>query len=686
MLPKESRYAFKDKLLQIHKKDRRDYAILPTADEYEIKDGTKILLPKNDKDDVVLTAAKDFCDYLYVSMGVGASLTKSDGADVVLGYDTRLTGSMEYRIGVFADGIKITGRDERALAQALYYLEDVMNLKSAPYIKQDEIHKKALLERRFTQSPFGFMEYTDEAFSHMAHLGMNAILLWIYDYETTWNGHIDTNLICKRAKKYGIDVYAELYEKHEMAVNEEGAQEYYDGIYQKLFTDCPDLKGVFLTGEAHQFKTTDPNATNVREHKGIPDPRPHSGWWPCSDYPQFVTMVTKAAKKAKPDAEVVFSSYNFGYAPKEEKAKMLEHLPTDVALDPPIDVFAVVKRGEVTENISDYTLAQNTPSQNFIAEAEIAKRRGIKLYAIANCSGKTWDFGVIPYEPMAYSWIERFNTVLEAIDKWNLCGIEENIHYGFYPSFITDLEKYAFFTHEKPLEEQLIEILQMHFGKQNAPTVDRALRIWSEAISYYPPNAEAQYGAFRIGPAFPLWSSGKGKKMPLSKQAAFGNAIFDERYKPRYTRATYSTHSMRMYSSLENAQKMRDLLFEGVQLLKTVKNPCDELLKLTNLGEYMYRTTLTAINLTKQFIVLRKFEIEPSKQECIKLVNELEQILLEEKENVQKTIPLVQFDSTLGYEPSMEYAGDEKALLWKLDQLDYDLNTTITRYKEQLSL
>ena len=63
MLQKESRYAFKDRLLQIHKKDRRDFTIKPSADEYEIKDGTKIALPQSDPDAVVYTASKDFCDY-----------------------------------------------------------------------------------------------------------------------------------------------------------------------------------------------------------------------------------------------------------------------------------------------------------------------------------------------------------------------------------------------------------------------------------------------------------------------------------------------------------------------------------------------------------------------------------------------------------------------------------------------
>ena len=60
-------------------------------------------------------------------MGIGASVTKSDGANVVLLYDKALTGNMEYRITTSGDGIKIEGKDGRALAQALYFLEDCMN-------------------------------------------------------------------------------------------------------------------------------------------------------------------------------------------------------------------------------------------------------------------------------------------------------------------------------------------------------------------------------------------------------------------------------------------------------------------------------------------------------------------------------------------------------------------------------
>ena len=46
---------------------------------------------------------------------------------------------------------------------------------------------------------------------------------------------------------------------------------------------------------------------------------------------------------------------------------------------------------------------------------------------------------------------------------------------------------------------------------------------------------------------------------------------------------------------------------------------------------------------------------------------------LKSKENVEATIPIVQVDSRLDWEPSMEYIGDERFIRWKLRQLEFEL-------------
>ena len=47
-------------------------------------------------------------------------------------------------------------------------------------------------------------------------------------------------------------------------------------------------------------------------------------------------------------------------------------------------------------------------------------------------------------------------------------------------------------------------------------------------------------------------------------------------------------------------------------------------------------------------------------------LDELADILRREIENAKATIPLVEFDSRLGYEPSMDYMCHREALEWKI--------------------
>ena len=70
--------------------------------------------------------------------------------------------------------------------------------------------------------------------------------------------------------------------------------------------------------------------------------------------------------------------------------------------------------------------------------------------------------GVIPYEPMPYQWLKRYEAMREANEKWGLCGIMESHHYGFYPSFISKLSKMSFMVNKKPCESKEIMVQQFH--------------------------------------------------------------------------------------------------------------------------------------------------------------------------------------------------------------------------------
>ena len=127
---------------------------------------------------------------------------------------------------------------------------------------------------------------------------------------------------------------------------------------------------------------------------------------------------------------------------------------------------------------------------------------------------------------------------------------------------------------------------------------------------------------------------------------------------------------------------MLDLLGEGIKILESAQNPNDNLLRLLNLARFMYNSTVSGIHIKQLHILRSKLSIAQTAEENEKLICEIEDLLLRERKNAEDTIPLVRLDSRLGWEPSMEYKTDEAALLWKLRQIDYDLEFTIPTYKK----
>ena len=55
------------------------------------------------------------------------------------------------------------------------------------------------------------------------------------------------------------------------------------------------------------------------------------------------------------------------------------------------------------------------------------------------------------------------------------------------------------------------------------------------------------------------------------------------------------------------------------------------------------------------------------------MIEDVKAMLLSEKENALRALETVKKDSRLGWEPSMDYIGGEKAIEWKLRHLEYVL-------------
>lgn len=694
-MKKENAYAFREKLLKIHEENIGDISKRPRENELILSDGVVIEMMENPSE-VIKTAALDFADYLTVSMGLlNVSVKEGFSAEentvkIYMAQDECV------KLGV-ADGyqgflieaedcVKIYAHDERGAAQALFYLEDLMSFRKAPFIEKKEIRKKAMFSPQMVHSSYGLDEFPDNYLARIAHEGRDAILVFTKDVNQTPSGFLDFNDLIKRAAKYGIDVYSYSYYLSDMSPEAEGAEEYYDNSYGRLFRECPGLKGVVLVGESVEFPSRDPHVTKGRYYEtavdGIPSEKVSSGWYPCEDYPIWLNLIKKVVRKYNSDADIVFWTYNWGYQPEDARIKLIESLPTDISLQATFEMFELRKYGSVSAHCADYTLSFEGPGKYFESEAKAAKKRGITLYSMVNTGGLTWDMGVIPYEPMPYQWIKRYEAMKKAKDEWGLSGIMESHHFGFYPSFISKLSKWIFMEPERPSEEILAEVLKGEFGEKNYETVNEALKLWSEAITYYTATDADQYGAFRVGPSYPFCLD-REIPIPSDPDAMFGNSICFPFYvnvaDPRDT-----ILNLRLPEEIKSLDKMCDLMQKGLSILQSVPNINDKIEELINLGLFIIKIITTANNAKKWYVLKTQFRSESTKEGISDKLDEMEKLLHEEIENAKSAISLVEENSRLGWEPSMLYIADKWHIEWKIRQINHVLSCDIARYRECL--
>ena len=68
------------------------------------------------------------------------------------------------------------------------------------------------------------------------------------------------------------------------------------------------------------------------------------------------------------------------------------------------------------------------------------------------------------------------------------------------------------------------------------------------------------------------------------------------------------------------------------------------------------------------------------------IYDEMEALLEQELRNVDRTLPLVEQDTRLGFEPSMLYVTDRWHLEWKKRQVRYIIDTELAKYRKGLML
>lgn len=658
------------------------------GDEYlSLKNGVKFT---GENGVVAENAKKDFAEFLAGSF----SIEKGEEREIELilnpdelgeykGYKGRIVFVRENKITICAN-------DERGLSAGIFDLEILIKRNKAPYVKKGEYGSKPVFSPRMTHSAFDMDVFPDGYLLNLAKEGIDAIIVFVRGINRNMlNEECDINDIIKRANSFGIDVYAYCVLKNFHHPEEENAEKIFDDIYGKFYEAHAGLKGMIFVGESVEFPSKDPHVSGVGNGcfygigaDNIPEEKPSPGFWPCYDYPAWLDLIKKSIRKRRKDAEIIFWTYNWGYAPEEDRVKLIKSLPSDVILLTTYETFQKQKVGKAVSEVCDYTISVPTAGEYFESEARAAKEKGIKLYTMSNTAGKTWDFGVVPYLPVPYQYKKRYDEMLTFSKKYGLSGVMESHHYGLTPSFISRYEKYCFetggdLTGKKDTSEYLKTVLREFYGK-DAEEIDKALKYISDSINYYIPGDEVQYTSMRIGTAYPLCLS-EDMRPPEKQHVYFGLIICQTMFKTReYGRC--NAYSVRSGYELKSFEKMLKLMEKGVKILDGIEKPnlCTQ--KLINLVKYMRCCVITTIN-TKRFYRYKCLLMTAvTNGKVIKYANKIKEIAYKEMDNARESLSYLDKDSALGYEPSMGYAGGRERVEWKIKQVEYMINRELKDY------
>ena len=343
------------------------------------------------------------------------------------------------------------------------------------------------------------------------------------------------------------------------------------------------------------------------------------------------------------------------------------------------------KREGIPSSVMDYSLFADNPGDYFVTESRNAHSFGIKPFSTSNCAGATWDFGDIPYLPTPQRWITRFKHLDQARRDWDVSRFYDNHHYGWWQSVVTDLGKGFFQTPQEDPEELLERIAVRYFGKEAAPAMIAAWAKWSEAMGHYTPGNEDQYGPFRVGPSYPFifqpnitrTMGQKEIKFPTAPHAHFGWKIIKTFYQP-YENKDQFPGKMRYPAEVRSLEKMLELWEEGLKLMKEALPLIPERKKERaereiNLGEFIRCSIITGTNIKRWWLLNNALVACDEPAEALKLLDQIEALAYAEIANAESAIPFVEYDSRLGWEPSMEYVCDKWHIEWKIRQVNYML-------------
>lgn len=682
-MKKEQKYDFRTRMHEHHLKYCRRSDVSPGAGEVEITSQWQILFTGSHF--LEERAAFDLKRFLSSAMGV--TLEGKGEKKIIISSGNDFSAPPGAFFKVAADTIEIRGVNPRGALYGVIHLEDLMGFRETPFLQEGSFEYTPLTRMRSTHSGSGLDDFSDPQLDAILHAGFTAIDLFVSGIDETTQGHTDIAALIDRAEQFGLDVVIYNYQTCYVHPDDEDAEKAFDSVFGELFRRYPKAAAIHLCGESLEFPSKDTTTIKKSEveegSEGLQSTLQPTGYYPNSDYPAYLEKLSNAIHKAAPGAEVIFNTYNWGWAPLEARKKFLEEMPESVSLQVTYDIFKKNDSHGLKRPLMDYSIFAVEPGEYFDSEVKAAAAAGIKnIRVTSNLAGTTWDFGCVPFAPVPFRWAKRMEILREYLLKYDVNSFYDSHHFGWFPNVCNDLAK-AYFSNTPPpcAAGFLRRIAVRDYGEKAADNVVETWRIWSSAMDHYVGSNEDQYGPWRVGPAYPFvfhvsitrTMDDKIVKFPFTANAYKCSCMVKPMYTP-FENDAQSPGPLRYKVETGELESMMEMWGRGVELLEKTLPLADggkrsDLERLLGIGKFCYNAIRTTLGSKRWRMANLRLQCCCEREGMEKILDELETLLEAEKANVLATLPLVEADSRLGWEPRMDYVCDAAHLNWKLRQL-----------------
>jgi hypothetical protein len=396
---------------------------------------------------------------------------------------------------------------------------------------------------------------------------------------------------------------------HCLCSSDAGALGFHGDVFGNLFKEVPDLGGLILIigGESYYHCFMRAQGASI----GRTNCKQCDGKVAEDVIANLLKVTADAVHQHQPKAKITawpYSAQGF-WSAEPNQLKLIDKLPENVALHTEIDKDQVEVKDGYSKHIWDYSVEYTGPSDRIIAQANRCAQRGRELF-IKTETAHGIELLHLPYVPS----IQRSARQWQGIRSLRPAGLIQR--WGFIGMYDSVAECVGFAARWDPNfapETSAGAVAQLFFDAA-APDVTRAWKQFDRAVGHIPVLITGGYylGPLFLGPCHPLptWTGS-------TPDAFRGSLYYLLENEATFAKPRAATRDDLTISTL--AQIGADPIIErefttamtesaaGHEILKKLNaeklpHHCREaLIEQQAIGEYLYRTFRTTVNLTRFF-------------------------------------------------------------------------------------